>query len=110
MTQLFEGSNTLIDKNKLFLLKRFKKNPRELTRQLMLELVGSEKLKTMTALGKKGNGIPENIRIDVFKYVQARNKDFTEFEFITVLNYQCGTLRNPKTSKNEKDNSGTKKK
>ncbi|XP_051156207.1 glutamic acid-rich protein-like [Leptopilina boulardi] len=108
MTYLFEGSKVLINKNKLFLLKRFKSNPRELTRKLMLELVGAEKLKTMTAQGKKGNAIPEEIRIDVFKYVQARNKNFSEFEFTTVLNYQCGTLRNPKLKK-ENDRKKEKK-
>lgn len=42
-----------------------------MVRRLMLELVGAEELKTMTALGhsrygKPGKGIPENIRIAVY--------------------------------------------
>ncbi|XP_043467534.1 protein PFC0760c-like [Leptopilina heterotoma] len=101
MTPLFEGSDILINENKLFLMKRYRHKPRELTRQLMLELVGPEKLKTMTALGKTGNGIPENIRANVYKYVHVRNKHFTEVEFRSVLNYQCGTLRNPKGGKKD---------
>ncbi|XP_051154832.1 glutamic acid-rich protein-like [Leptopilina boulardi] len=108
MVELFKGSSVLINENKLFLMKRFRNNPRELTRQLMLELVGAKSLKTMTALGKKGNAIPENIRVDVYKYVHARNKHFTEIEYISVINYQCGTLRNPKTEKKNKNETNAK--
>ncbi|XP_043480492.1 uncharacterized protein LOC122510124 [Leptopilina heterotoma] len=80
---------------------RFQKRPEEMVRRLMLELVGKEELKTMTALGhsrvgKPGKAIPEKVRNAVYNYVKTKSKGIIYEKYIDTLNSQCCTLRNPR--------------
>ncbi|XP_051156015.1 uncharacterized protein LOC127285430 [Leptopilina boulardi] len=74
-----------------------------MVRRLMLELVGRDELKTMTALGKQTVGskrkeIPEQIRNCVYNYIMKHSKGLSYTKYIDTLNNQCCTLRNPKSS------------
>lgn len=58
---------------------RFKKRPEEMIRRLLLELIGAEELKTMTALGHgkggiPGKEIPNHIGNAVYSKLSARAK------------------------------------
>lgn len=65
------NNELVINKSREIEFTRFKKRPEEMVRRLMLEVVGAEELKTMTALGfsrggKPGKGIPTDVRNAVF--------------------------------------------
>ncbi|XP_051168284.1 uncharacterized protein LOC127286042 isoform X2 [Leptopilina boulardi] len=69
----------------------------------MLELVGKEELKTMTALGQTKSGkirksIPDGIRVAVYNYIESKTKGLSHKKYVETLNNQCCTLRNPKKS------------
>ncbi|XP_043478181.1 uncharacterized protein LOC122508727 [Leptopilina heterotoma] len=100
---MIKNGDIVFNKSKEVEFTRFKKRPEEMVRRLLLELVGREELKTMTALGfarggKTGKAVPEEIRNAVY------TKGFTYEKFIDTINNQCCTLRNPKKEKpaNEK--------
>ncbi|XP_043467516.1 uncharacterized protein LOC122501819 [Leptopilina heterotoma] len=85
---------------------RFKKRPEEMVRRLLIELVGREELKSMTALGfgrkgKTGKAVPEQIRNAVYNYVKDKAKGFLYEKFVDTINNQCCTLRNPKKQKDD---------
>ncbi|XP_043475940.1 uncharacterized protein LOC122507344 [Leptopilina heterotoma] len=113
MTQLCKEFPVYIQSSKLFMIKRFRNNPKELTRRLLLQLVGKDELCNLTVLGKgKKKGISDDIREAVFLYITRKrtNKDepFTVQQYHTAINNMCGTIRNPRSKTNNKRSRKTK--
>ncbi|XP_058809731.1 uncharacterized protein LOC131674928 [Phymastichus coffea] len=101
---IVEGSKCKLPEWKLSVYRTsYRKNPKEMVRRLLVDLIGIDMLKKSSAKG--GNNrepIPENIFEDVQSFVNLNTKPqfrLTHEQYTAVITSKCATLRNPKGKK-----------